>query len=307
MRLRFYLFNQAIGSMIMGQLIAWHYRTPMFAKLADHTYVSCGNMGKSWGCWGGKTGGAVLRQGTGSTAQADAIANPDERAGITCYLINGVCHQAANRILLPANITVRGARGYAVSEALFGTYGRPRTLWGLCKAPFHKHTDVKGDIPECTGMVSKFSTLEKRVLDAAGDDCDEGYRGYLAAVQDLYGQADMKTMALSREDTMDFQVRLFFLMAEYKLGDIDEKKGLMEIREKAEHERLKLETLLENNELSVDDFVTRSNGLDLSFQEDVANALSEEDYQALLELERDDFVVLGDPAVAAAGYGSFER
>ena len=97
----------------MGQLIAWHYRTTSFAKLADHTYVTCGNLGKAWGCWGGKTGGTVLRQGSGSTAQANTIANPDEKAGIKCYLINGVCHQAANRILYPAGITVRQARGYS--------------------------------------------------------------------------------------------------------------------------------------------------------------------------------------------------
>ena len=74
----------------MGQLIAWHYRTTLFAKLADHTYVTCGDRGKAWSCWGGKQGGTILRQGTGSTEQANAIAGTNERAGITCYLIN-VC------------------------------------------------------------------------------------------------------------------------------------------------------------------------------------------------------------------------
>src|SRR5262245_20987312 len=88
---------------VMGVLIAKKYPTNLFAKLADHTYVECGTGRKAWSCWGGKTGGTEFRRDLGSTLQADQIAEPNERGGITCYLINGVCHQAANRILLPAN------------------------------------------------------------------------------------------------------------------------------------------------------------------------------------------------------------
>src|SRR6266849_9846986 len=134
----------------MGQLVGRRYSTKLFANLADHTYVECGTGGKAWSCWGGKTGGAELRRGIGSTQRADAIAGADERGGITCYLVNGVCHQAANRILLPASITVRGARGYEVSEALFGTYGRPGGVFGLCYAPFDQHAGTVGDLPACT-------------------------------------------------------------------------------------------------------------------------------------------------------------
>jgi len=133
----------------MGKLVVMCYSTSLFANLADHTYVKCGTGGRAWGCWGGKTGGTELRRGTGSTKRADAIAEADERARIKCYLINGVCHQAANRILFPAGITVRGARGYDVSEALFGTYGRPRGPFGTCRSPFHKHAGITGDLPEC--------------------------------------------------------------------------------------------------------------------------------------------------------------
>ena len=74
----------------MGTLIAFRYPTNMLAQLADHTYVACGTLGKAWGCWGGKTGGTELRRAPGSTKRADAIAEPNERARITCYLINGV-------------------------------------------------------------------------------------------------------------------------------------------------------------------------------------------------------------------------
>ena len=131
----------------MGTLIAMAYPTPLFANQADHTYVKCGTGKKAWSCWGGKSGGKVLRRSTGSTQRADKIAQPDEKAGIKCYLINGVCHQAANRILLPSRITVRGARGYSISEALFGTYGRVGH-WP-CKSPFNQYKNVTGDLPQC--------------------------------------------------------------------------------------------------------------------------------------------------------------
>jgi hypothetical protein len=153
--------------MLMGTLVVMHYPTSLFANLADHTYVKCGTGGKAWSCWGGKTGGDELRRANGSTKQADAIAGSDERAGITCYLINGVCHQAANRILFAAGITVKGARGYDVSEALFGTYGRPRGPFGLCRAPFNQHTDVTGDLPQCVDASATLASKTSRKRTAA--------------------------------------------------------------------------------------------------------------------------------------------
>ena len=94
----------------MGVLIAKRYPAKLFANLADHTYVECGTGGR-WSCWGGKTGGTELRRATGSTQRADDIAGKNEKAGISCYLINGVCHQAANRIFLSGqHHSARGSR-----------------------------------------------------------------------------------------------------------------------------------------------------------------------------------------------------
>ena len=286
----------------MGQLTTWHYRTTLFAKLADHTYVTCGDRGKAWSCWGGKQGGTILRQGTGSTQQADAIAESDERARITCYLINGVCHQAANRILFPAGITVRGARGYAVSEAMFGTYGRPRALFGMCKAPFDKHSSITGDIPECAQGTSALSTLEKRIMDAEGDDQDEAYQAYLGRVSEIYESAASDIRTLGSNGDINFQLSQFELMTDFKLSDTTSKGHLMDIRATTEHQRLGLEQLFENNELSIAEFVEQSNALDESFQENIANTLSKIEYEALLELEPGDFVVLGDPEIANRHY-----
>ena len=84
----------------MGTLIAMHYS--IAGGLADHTYVKCSTDNAAWRCFGEQTGGNPLRRGDGSTMRADKIAGPNEDGNLNCYLINGVCHQAANRILLPA-------------------------------------------------------------------------------------------------------------------------------------------------------------------------------------------------------------
>ena len=157
----------------MGTLIAKRYPTKLFLKLADHTYVECGTGGKAWGCWGGKTGGTVLRQAPGSTKRADKIAQPNEKANIKCYLISGVCHQAANRILLPAGITVRGARGYSVSEAIYGPYGRVG-FWP-CKSPFKKYSSTTGDLPECVPTKKQAKTAGSFKKRSADDKADWQY------------------------------------------------------------------------------------------------------------------------------------
>lgn len=88
----------------------------------DHTYAisSCG---LRWGCWGRANGGAQLSSRVGSSAIADCLSQPNSEAGIR-YGITGVCHQTANRILLPAGITVQGCAGYRLSVAAFRVYGR---------------------------------------------------------------------------------------------------------------------------------------------------------------------------------------
>ena len=170
----------------MGTLIAMVYPTPLFANQADHTYVKCGTGKKAWSCWGGKSGGNVLRRNTGSTQRADKIAKLDEKAGIKCYLINGVCHQAANRILLPAGITVRGARGYSISEALFGTYGR--VGYWLCKSPFFQYKDVTGDLPVCAEAQGNPSKARKKASPAL-TEADKLDWHYIKGVIGLYGKA----------------------------------------------------------------------------------------------------------------------
>lgn len=91
----------------------------------DHTYVHIDkndNTKDIYGCWGRSDGGRQICEGTGDVAEAEMIATPNGLAGIV-YGVTGVCHQTANRILYPAQITVMEAGGYAISSAIYGTYG----------------------------------------------------------------------------------------------------------------------------------------------------------------------------------------
>lgn len=87
--------------------------------------------GDAWGCWGGSSGGAEVCSGSGSVPVARCVAGADGCASIR-YMIDGVCHQAANRILRPCGATVTNARGYNVSFITYGQYGHGAWRWTDC-------------------------------------------------------------------------------------------------------------------------------------------------------------------------------
>jgi hypothetical protein len=283
----------------MGTLVVMRYPSKLFADLADHTYVECGTGGEGWSCWGGKTGGGALRQGAGGTKRADAIARPNERAGITCYLINGVCHQAANRILLPAGITVRGARGYDVSEALFGTYGRPRGAFGTCRAPFDRHAGVTGDLRECAEDTAKasLSTPERRAE-----------RKYLRGVLAIYRKAERRLKSargLTGPDLERLLLELFMHKVRFSLGrrlDRSLARKLRDIRASTERSRMKLEEWFARGEMRASAFVAAFNTETILFQEAVAGVLKADQYRALFGLRRGDTVILADPRIVRRAY-----
>jgi hypothetical protein len=282
----------------MGTLVVMRYPTSRYANLADHTYVECGAGGKAWSCWGGKTGGTALRHGAGSTRRANAIARRSERAGIKCYLVNGVCHQAANRILLPAGITVRGARGYDVSEALFGTYGRPRGAFGTCRAHFNQHTGVTGDLPACAEDMATAATTERRAE-----------RKYLRGVLALYRKGAARlgsARGLSGPDLERFLIELFMHKVRFSLGarlDRALVRKLRDIRASTERSRMTLEEWFARKELAASAFVAAFNTETILFQEAVAGVLKANQYRALFGLRRGETVILADPRIVRRAYG----
>ncbi len=299
----------------MGILVAKNYSTSLFARAADHTYVECSTGAKAWSCWGGKTGGTVLRRAVGSTKRADAIAEPNERAGIKCYLINGVCHQAANRILLPARITVHRARGYSVSLAMFGAYGRVG-IWP-CHAPFNKHPGSGADLPECvpSGADAELDDLVSTVT----DQLDWNYvREELALYEqhlDLFTvprpmtQASAGTFGAFRDAVEVFHLRLFLHMLDHYLGPrlgANLRDRLLAIRRGIETRRMKLEVDYAAGTVAGYEFATLFNQITLAFQDQMADAMTNGQYQTLFRLNKDERVILADPEISKAVFGGLE-
>ena len=284
----------------MGTLVVMTYPTSLFAKAADHTYVKCHTGGAAWGCWGGKSGGKTLRSGQGSTKRADKIAQPDEKANIKCYLVNGVCHQAANRILLPADILVRGARGYSVSQALFGAYGRVG-IWP-CRSPFVQHAGVTGDLTACRQAAALSGRRARRRQRSEADKLD--YQ-YIRRELEIYrgGARMMRSGARSAADASEaasLHLALFMHMAEFNLGPMLDRglaRRLKQVRRKTERDRRKPEIAYESKEMNIEEFAGHFNELTLLFQTEMANSMNRDTYATLFDLDPDQQVILADPQI----------
>jgi hypothetical protein len=284
----------------MGTLIAMHYPTVLALGAADHTYVKCGTGGKAWSCWGGKTGGNPLRSGSGSTKQADAIAEPNERGGITCYLINGVCHQAANRILFPAGIFVTGARGYGLSAAIFGPYGRPRGPFGMCQAPFNRHTGVTGDLPECAGP-----SMFAQTTAATQPPQERIYFDRVSAAYSEVAQLGMQVEDLERNRLVEFMATLFGHKIDYSLQGRLERERLGKLRDLhvwTERARIELENQFAEKRMKGREFVAASEEQVNAFQENAAAILHPDEYHALFDLKRGERITLADPDIVKQAY-----
>jgi len=107
---------------------------PELGKYADHTYAIATNnkTGEviTWKCGGSYQEGRLLIEGQGDALPCDCISERGQvdplglggLAGIR-YGMDGVCHQATNRILYPVGLEVKQAHAYNVSFHLYGRLG----------------------------------------------------------------------------------------------------------------------------------------------------------------------------------------
>lgn len=99
------------------------YAVPLRAMpYGDHTYVRSSN--HVWPCFGRGYGGSEICSGKGDPHIANCLSRPHSTAEIR-FLLTGVCHQCANRILHPAGVLVVRAAGYGFTSFQYGTYGDP--------------------------------------------------------------------------------------------------------------------------------------------------------------------------------------
>lgn len=276
----------------MGTLIAMHYGT--VGGLADHTYVKCSTGNVAWGCFGGKTGGYPLRQGNGSTKRSARIAGPNETGNLSCYLINGVCHQAANRILFPAGITVTGASGYSISRSMFGIYGRPDGLFGSCNSPFHRYDHVQGDLPQCvTGVAEPEAMTFSRETGLARPELGQMDHNDIQGEIELYERANW-------EWSEELGIELFVHMVKSHLGQGISghlETQLKNIRAETERRRMEIDKARHNEELGFLEYANAFDELTITFQHQTADMLSTDQYVSLFDLQPGDTVTLADPDI----------
>ncbi len=261
----------------MGQLIAKRYRTSMMAYLADHTYVECG-AGKAWGCFGGSKNGEAISAGEGSTARANAIAEPNGEAGVGRYLIDGVCHQAANRILLPANRLVTEARGYWLSVSIFGTYGR---------SAFNMRPDVMGDLEACVSSKTS-TTLRAR-------DIPSGTLRLIRSNRASMARFDFKT---SSSELATFNVNRFMKDLSLQRQIQSPKSSLSGLKLAKNTTELFLDFMgkeLRNDKIGPVEYVREFDRMTDKFQDDAANALSKDDFVRVFRVSPEERIRLSDP------------
>ncbi len=153
-----------------------------------------------WFCWGSfhPSGGipgnptGFLDSQAGQLALARCLVTPNAdsakvagaRGTIFTYGIDGVCHQLANQVLYATGgggqppLTVKKARGYAVSSFLYGVYGLQHAAW-------------KSKLHGCAG-ISPLAVIQRQggnvAMTEPVDDFEAHARGVLAGEPELLGR-----------------------------------------------------------------------------------------------------------------------
>jgi hypothetical protein len=151
------LFAWSVPAYFQGSVVdhtwvtTYDNRVKVYPALAD--VLSAGeHYWYSWGSFHAKGGTPVSADGFLASGGADllyasclcrpdvdSIIDPAARGTIFNYGRDGVCHQLSNQILWPTGrggatpATVNRARGYWLSIAIFGTYGKQHAAWASKK------------------------------------------------------------------------------------------------------------------------------------------------------------------------------
>lgn len=151
------LFAWAVPAYFQGSVVDHTWITTYDSRLTAYPTIAdvlaaSEHYWYSWGSFHAKGGtppipSGFLASGAASLAYATCLCKPDvdsridpaARGTIFNYGRDGVCHQLANQILWStgkggtAPATVRLARGYWFSNAIFGTYGKQHAAWASRK------------------------------------------------------------------------------------------------------------------------------------------------------------------------------
>jgi hypothetical protein len=196
------------------KLFAWTVPALFPGSVVDHTWVTTYDNRRFkyadiaeverakehyWYCWGSfQPKGGTPRNATGFLASgaaslsyasclclpnADSWKTPAARGAVFRYGVDGVCHQLANQILWATDpsgtlpLVVAKARGYWISNGMFGTYGTQHAAWA---AKRQQCNPTKGAEMSATSTSSIDDDFEQHARSAL-----QGRDGALEKVQQL--------------------------------------------------------------------------------------------------------------------------
>jgi hypothetical protein len=198
-----------------------------------------------------------------------------------------------------------------VSEALFGTYGRPGGIFGSCEAPFNQHDGVTGDLPECEAGPAAAAKLRRsrkgRRLGANAAE-REYLRGVLAIYRNArapFANAKRARVFAAGRDLEGFHLELFMHQVNFKLGarvDRTIERRLRNIRRSAERSRGRIEEWFRNREMSGVEFAREFDAETAVFQHSVAGALRATQYRRLFDLPPGTTISLADPRIVGKAF-----
>lgn len=270
------------------------HAVPTLGGLADHTYVTCQG-GYAWPCWGRSAGGRIICSGSGSSSKANCISAPWSTAGLI-YGITGVCHQTANRILWPAGVTVRSAKGYWASWLAYGTYGTDTAAWLGRLAVCSLST---GEIAQCA--VTKI-TPKKAMLPAIDREDRALVREIKALYQKRVTPAEHKRRLMAKGPDVKMLGMEVKLAMKQRLGGKSKAnliKEVQEIQQELFAKRAKIEASLHDGSLRGEAFAKKMNDAINKSLRDCQKSLGNEDYSMLMDLKARERIMIVDPKIAA--------
>jgi hypothetical protein len=253
----------------------------------DHTYVTSDDNYGPWGCFGRSSGGHPVSSGQGNSACADCLSKPSNLlatppiyAGLR-YGVTGVCHQAANRILRPAGISVAGVQGYGASLFLYGQYGRGGwPEWMQC---VNLSSGPVGSPPQ--GVPSVVSSSKNAQL--------------FKRIEEIYA-AHPEALNPTEQEDLEIGKREMLALFSTQLGDEYDRKRVNQVTDlhrRLQEARLYLGRELESRRISKEHFLRVFNELMTLTFERCQEILGKRDFERLFGGSVDQVRHLVEPSI----------
>lgn len=246
------------------------YAIQMSIEVADHTYVA--SPSKVWPCFGRSEYGHEICDAMGDFDKCNELAGDNSHAEIK-YGRTGVCHQTANRILIPTQQTVHKAKGYSISTYFFGIYGTDAEKF------FEKH-NIHPNI---------------ETADNYGAE-----KEFIMNVQNLYSNKD---------DAEDLATQELRLILKYRLGENSSICGnsvkmdkLVEIHKEFHTDKDRLIKELKKRKVISKDYANEINKKILDVLDKLSKELDQKEFEKVFGIKPGEKMIFVDPDIMEQEY-----